>query len=83
MLSIEFENLEIDLKKALLVAGCFLLQGAVIPMIMWGVTAGLANFYPVEATKLNLPTMTQLMTYSVIYSVELAAGLLLIKKGLS
>ncbi|MBI2062148.1 MAG: hypothetical protein HYT64_00420 [Candidatus Yanofskybacteria bacterium] len=69
-------------KFGLLVLGCFFVGAAVVPLVMWGVTGALVNFYPNEASKIAIPSMMNLILYSLIYSLELAVGLVCIKKAL-
>jgi len=66
---------------------------ALVPLLMWGVTAGLVNFFAISATNSimpdaaevllpKLPPMIELVKLNLLYAVELALGLLLIRFGL-
>lgn len=68
------------LKFGLLFLGCFLVTMTFVPLIMWGSMFALVNFYP--SIKLALPSMAQLVGYNLLYSLELALGLLCIRKAL-
>ena len=68
------------LRFAILLLGCFLVTMAFTPLIMWAVFSALVNFYP--TVKVFLPPMSQLIGYNVLYSLELAFGLVCIRKAL-
>ncbi len=70
------------LKFGLLFLGCFFVEAAIVPLIMWGVTGALVNFYPNEVAKIAIPSMVNLVIYDLLYSLELAVGLICIKKAL-
>ena len=66
----------------LLVIGCFLVTMAFVPLVSWGVTIAIVNLDTSDATKLIMPGISQLISFNLIYTLELALGLFCIKKGL-
>lgn len=64
----------------LLFLGCFLLTMAFVPLVTWATVSALVNFYP--TVKVAVPSMDQLVSYNLLYSAELALGLLCIRKAL-
>ena len=70
-------------KFGLLLLGCFFVTMAFVPLVSWGVTMAIVNLDASNATKLIMPGMKQLVSFNLLYTLELAAGLFCIKKGLS
>jgi len=74
--------MRIVVKFIALFAGCFALGSAFVCLVMWGVFIALVNFYgPQDHT--DLPTMNELIIHHLVYSLEMALGLLFIRWGLS
>ena len=68
------------MKFLLLLLGCLLLTMAFVPLVQWGVFSALVNFH--QTKELNMPTMVSLIGYNLVYTFELATGILCIKKYL-
>jgi len=73
--------MRIAVKFFMLFCGCGLLGSAFVPLVMWAVCAALVN-YGSEVPE-NLPTIHELVMRHLVYSLEMAVGLLLIKRGLT
>lgn len=72
--------MRIVVKFFILFAGCGILGSAFVPLVMWAVFAALVN-YGSEVPE-NLPTIHELVMRHLVYSLEMAVGLLLIRYGL-
>ena len=69
------------LKFCLLCLGCFLVTMAFVPLVSWGVTIAIVNLDSSNGQKLIMPGMTQLISFNVLYTLELALGLWCIRKS--
>lgn len=72
--------MRIVVKFIALFVGCFALGAAFVCLVMWGVFIALVDFGPVPE---NLPAMNEVIVCHLVYSLEMALGLLLIKWGLT
>ncbi len=74
--------MRIAVKLIALFAGCFALAASFVCLTLWGVFIALVNYYGPPATT-ELPTMPGLIVHHLVYTLEMALGLLLIKYGLT
>lgn len=66
------------IKLIAFLAGCFALGASFVCLVMWGVFIALVNFYgPQDYTE--LPTMPSLIIHHLVYSLEMALGIWLIR----